>query len=184
MLFLQHLRNDLRRCSNGDEEGDAEVGWKHIRGDVFRYPPCISLFCAILGGGTQFFTIATALELHNLYASIWGYKIYTLPIILFVTFIILIITVGILSVGFTCIQLSVEDYEWWWRSVLRGGSVAIFMFLYLVYFYAKSSMRSFLQPAFFLGYNVCMCYAFFLMLRAVSFSVSLTFIRYIYHAVK
>ncbi|KAK6926575.1 Nonaspanin (TM9SF) [Dillenia turbinata] len=340
MLFLQHLRNDMRRCSNGDEEEDAEAGWKHIRGDVFRYPPYISLFCAILGSGTQFFTMACflfvlsfvgvlypynrgalctslvvsyvltsvvagytaasfynkfadngwgrsviltgilyvgplfltvsflntvsisygvtaalpfgtimailliwifvsipllilggligscfssefqvpfapkrcpreipklawyrktpgqmliggllpfsaiALELHNLCASIWGYKIYTLPIILLLTFVILIITVGILSVGFTYIQLSVEDHEWWWRSVLRGGSVAIFMFLYSVYFYAKSSMRSFLQLTFFLGYNACMCYAFFLMLGAISFYVSLTFVRRIYHAVK
>ena len=41
------------RFSGGDEEEDKEVGWKYIHGDVFRYPPQMSLFCAVLGTGTQ-----------------------------------------------------------------------------------------------------------------------------------
>jgi len=52
------------------------------------------------------------------YASMWGYKIFTLPGILFITFIILIVLTSMLSVGLTYIQLSVEDHEWWWRYVL------------------------------------------------------------------
>lgn len=62
---------------------------------------------------------AIVLELHNLYASMWGYKIYTLPSILFVTFIILVLLVAMLSVGLVYIQLTVEDHEWWWRYVLQ-----------------------------------------------------------------
>lgn len=61
---------------------------------------------------------AVVLELHHLYASMWGYKIYTLSGILFITFIILIVLTAILSVGLTYIQLAVEDHEWWWRYVL------------------------------------------------------------------
>lgn len=60
---------------------------------------------------------AIAVELHHLYASLWGYKIYTLPSILFVMFIILTVLTAILGVGLTYIQLSVEDHEWWWRYV-------------------------------------------------------------------
>lgn len=33
-----------------DEE---ESGWKYIHGDVFRFPPQKSLFCAFVGTGTQ-----------------------------------------------------------------------------------------------------------------------------------
>lgn len=62
---------------------------------------------------------AIVLELHNLYASIWGYKIYTLPSILFITFIILVLLVAMLSVGLLYIQLTMEDHEWWWRYVLQ-----------------------------------------------------------------
>ena len=34
-------------------EEQEETGWKYIHGDVFRYPSHKSLFCAVLGSGTQ-----------------------------------------------------------------------------------------------------------------------------------
>lgn len=45
------------RFASGDEEEDREVGWKYIHGDVFRYPQNMSLFCAVLGVGTQLLTV-------------------------------------------------------------------------------------------------------------------------------
>ncbi|KAG8655102.1 hypothetical protein MANES_04G003900v8 [Manihot esculenta] len=339
-LFMRRLRNDLKKCSGGDEEEDKEVGWKYIHSDVFRYPHNISLFSAVLGTGTQlltmvcflfvlafvgvlypynrgalctsfvlvytltsvvggyttaafhnqfaqtgwkrsviftgilflgplfvilsilniiavsygttatlpfgtimvillihvFFTVpllalggllgycfrsvfqapsatkrypreipplgwyrktpaqmflagilccsAIILELHHLYASLWGYKICTLPSILFVTFIILILLTALLSIVMTYILLSAEDHQWWWRSVLCGGAPAIFMFSYGICFFARSNMRGFMQLSFFLGYNACICYAFFLMLGTVSFRASFMFVSHIYHAVK
>ncbi|KAB1227199.1 putative phagocytic receptor 1b [Morella rubra] len=54
---------------------------------------------------------AIVLELHHLYASLWGYKIYTLASILLITFIILLILTSMLSVSLTYIQLSAEDHE-------------------------------------------------------------------------
>ncbi|KAL0534298.1 hypothetical protein IC582_028587 [Cucumis melo] len=340
LLFMRRLKNDLRKCSGGDEEDEKEVVWKYLHGDVFRCPQNLPLFSAVLGVGTQLLTMfcclfllaflgilypynrgslftsiiliysltsavsgyvsasfhcqfaeigwersvilsgilylgpsfviisilniiaisngttaalpigtiivilliyvfislpllvfggiighrfrsefqapcatkrnpreipplawfrklpcqmfisgllsfsAVVLELHHLYASMWGFKIFTLPSILFITFIILIILTAILSVGLTYIQLSVEDHQWWWRSVFSGGSAAIFMFGYCIYFYARSNMNGFLQLCFFVGYNACICYAFFLMLGVISFRVSLIFVRRIYDAVK
>ncbi|XP_057479703.1 transmembrane 9 superfamily member 5-like [Actinidia eriantha] len=340
VLFMRHLKNDLKRFANGDEEVDKEVGWKYIHGDVFRSPPLMVLFSAILGTGTQLLTLvlflfalaflgilypysrgalctslvviytltstisgystasfynqfvetgwersvllagvlyvgplflilfmlntiaifygataalpfgtvavilfvlavvsfpllafggiighrfrskfqapstikrlpreippsawygktcgqmflggllpfsAIVLELHNFYASLWGYKIFIHSSILLPTFIILVILVAMLSVGLTYIQLTVEDHEWWWRSVLCGGSTAIFMFGFCIYFYAKSNMTGLLQLSFFFGYNACICYAFFLMLGTISFRASFVFVNHIYHAVK
>ncbi|KAI3450710.1 hypothetical protein Pfo_007375 [Paulownia fortunei] len=340
LLFMRHLKNDLRKWSIGDEDEEKEVGWKYIHGDVFRCPTNLPLFSAVLGCGTQLLTMvsilfvlaflgvfypyshgalssfifiayiftsavagysstsfcsqyaetgwersvllagilslgpflftafilnilatyfgvtaalplgtifviflvyalvaipllvlggvvghryksdlqsspvtkkcpreipslawyrktpaqmflggllpfsAIILELHNLCATVWGYKIYTIPGILFITFIILVILTAMLSVGLTYFQLAVEDHEWWWRSVLRGGSTAIFMFSYCIYFYFKSNMSGILQTFFFFGYSACMCYAFFLMLGAVGFQASLLFVRRIYYAVK
>ncbi|KAL1098214.1 hypothetical protein E1A91_D05G088400v1 [Gossypium mustelinum] len=144
----------------------------------YRDTPC-QMF---LGGFLPFSAIV--LELQHLYASLWGYRIFTLPSILFIMFIILILITAILSVGLTYIQLSVEDHQWWWRSVFCGGSTAIFMFAYCIYFYTRSSMSGLLQFSFVFGYNACMCYAFFLMLGTVGFRSSLMFVRYIYRAVK
>lgn len=72
--------------------------------------------CQMFIGGLLPFS-AILIQLHHLYASMWGYRIYTLPGILFVTFVILVILTAILSVGLTYIQLSVEDHRWWWRYV-------------------------------------------------------------------
>ncbi|KAJ4846753.1 hypothetical protein Tsubulata_010238 [Turnera subulata] len=340
LFLMRRLKNDLRKFSNGDEEEEKEVGWKYIHGDVFRYPQKLSLFCSVLGTGTQLLTLicfifvlafvgilypysrgtlctscvllyaltcvvggytaasfhnqfaetgwercvlltgilypgplfvilsmlnmiavsygataalpfgtilvilliyiflafpllalggflgnlfrsefqapsatkrypreipplawyrktpcqmflggiltfsAVVVELHHLYSSLWGYKISTLPSTLSVTVIIVILLTAILSVGMTYIQLSFEDHEWWWRSLLRGGSVAIFMFTYCIYFFAKSNMKGLMQLSFFFGYNACMCYAFFLILGTISFRASFSFVQHIYHAAK
>ncbi|KAE9616747.1 hypothetical protein Lal_00034318 [Lupinus albus] len=141
-----------------------------------------TLFQMFIGGLVPFSAIV--LQLHQVYASMWGYKIYTLPSILFVTFVTAVLIIALVNIGLTYIQLSVEDHEWWWRSVLCGGSTAIFMFGYCIYFYVRSNMNGFLQLLFFLGYNACICYAFFLIFGAISFRVSLLFVRHIYHNVK
>ncbi|CAL0304017.1 unnamed protein product [Lupinus luteus] len=141
-----------------------------------------TLFQMFIGGLVPFSAIV--LQLHQVYASMWGYKIYTLPSILFVTFITAVVIIVLVNTGLTYIQLSAEDHEWWWRSVLSGGSTAIFMFGYCIYFYVRSNMNGFLQLFFFLGYNACICYAFFLIFGAISFRVSLLFVRHIYHNVK
>ncbi|EEF38524.1 transporter, putative [Ricinus communis] len=85
------------------------LGW-------YRKTPCQIFLAGLLSCS------AVVLELHHLYASLWGYKICTLPSILFVTFIILILLTAILSVGMTYIQLSAEDHQWWWRYVLLQSS--------------------------------------------------------------
>uniref|UniRef100_A0A803N257 Transmembrane 9 superfamily member n=1 Tax=Chenopodium quinoa TaxID=63459 RepID=A0A803N257_CHEQI len=136
----------------------------------------------LLGGLLPF--SAVLVELHLLYASMWSYKLFTLPSIMLISFSILVLLTAILSVGLTYIQLSVEDPEWWWRSVLRGGSTAMFMFVYCIYFYARSHMDAFMQLCFFLGYNACICYACFLMLGAIGFCASSIFIQHMYHGVK
>ncbi|KAL8204778.1 hypothetical protein R6Q57_010401 [Mikania cordata] len=339
MLFMRQLKNDLKKYCSGDEEQDKEVGWKYVRGDVFRCPQ-MALLCGILGTGTQLLTIicmlfilaflgflypysrgvistslvvfsiltspvagysatsffcqfseigwekcvflsgilyigplfllliilntisisigattvlpfgtivgiilaytfiaipllafggiigyrfrskfqapsttkiplreipllgwsrktpgqmlisgllpfsAIVLELHNLYATIWSYKIFTLPSILFITLVLLIILTSLLSVVLTYIQLAVEDHQWWWRSIWCGGSAAIFMFGYCIYYYSRSNMSGFLQSVFFFCYNFLFCYAFFLILATISFRSSWLFVQHIYNAVK
>uniref|UniRef100_A0A7C9E3X9 Transmembrane 9 superfamily member n=1 Tax=Opuntia streptacantha TaxID=393608 RepID=A0A7C9E3X9_OPUST len=119
-----------------------------------------------LGGLLPFSGILV--ELHLFYASLWSHKLYTLPSILFITFTILVLLTVILSIGLTYIQLSMEDSQWCWS----------------IYFYSRSDMSGVMQLLFFLAYNVCICYAFFLMLGAISFYTSRMFIYRIYHAVK
>ncbi|GJN12371.1 hypothetical protein PR202_ga30643 [Eleusine coracana subsp. coracana] len=128
---------------------------------------------------------AIYIELYYIFASIWGHKIYTIYSILFIVFIILIIVTAFVTVALTYFQLAVEDHEWWWRSVLCGGSTGIFIFFYCIYYYhARSDMSGFMQTSFFFGYMTCVCYGFFLMLGTVGFRASLLFVRHIYRSIK
>ncbi|CAN8311790.1 unnamed protein product [Cochlearia groenlandica] len=341
LLFMRHLKNELRSCSSGDEEEKKEVAWKLIQSDVFRCPLNISLLCAFLGTGTQLLTLiialfalaftgfiypynrgvlltslvimytltsvvagytsasfqshfegnnqkrsvrlagilypvpffiivlvlntvaitygatsalpfgtiviiiliytllnipflmlggflgnrfglvefqtlpaikrnpreippqnwyrrklyqmflgglvpfsAIALEWHQLYASLWGFKIHTSPGIMFFTFVVLIFLSASVGIILTYIQLSGEDHEWWWRSILCGGFTAIFMYGYGVLFYLRSDMTGFLQLSFYFGYTALLCYGLFLVLGTISFMASWMFIRHIYRSAK
>lgn len=128
---------------------------------------------------------AIYIELYYIFASLWGHKIYTIYSILFIVFIILIIVTAFITIALTYFQLAVEDHQWWWRSVLCGGSTGVFIFGYCVYYYfARSDMTGFMQTSFFFGYMSCICYGFFLMLGTVGFRASLLFVRHIYRSIK
>eukprot|EP00245_Coleochaete_scutata_P002916 TRINITY_DN14158_c0_g1_i1.p1 TRINITY_DN14158_c0_g1~~TRINITY_DN14158_c0_g1_i1.p1 ORF type:complete len:653 (-),score=99.92 TRINITY_DN14158_c0_g1_i1:950-2722(-) len=128
---------------------------------------------------------AIYIELYYIFASVWGHKVYTIYSILFIVFIILIIVTAFITIALTYFQLAVEDHEWWWRSILCGGSTGLFIFGYcFYYYYARSDMSGFMQTSFFFGYMACICYGFFLMLGTVGFRASLLFVRHIYRSIK
>lgn len=57
---MRVLKNDFIKFTKDDEIGEEqeESGWKYLHGDVFRFPRPLSLFCAMMGTGTQFLVIA------------------------------------------------------------------------------------------------------------------------------
>lgn len=62
-ILMRVLKNDFIKYTTGrddevglSEESD-ETGWKYIHGDVFRFPRFTSLFCAVIGVGTQLFAM-------------------------------------------------------------------------------------------------------------------------------
>ncbi|KAL8572570.1 Transmembrane 9 superfamily member 1 [Nucella lapillus] len=69
IILMRVLRQDFQRY-NLDEEDEGEIdednGWKVIQTDVFRFPPAKTLFCAILGVGSQFLALATGILMMGL----------------------------------------------------------------------------------------------------------------------
>ncbi|BFZ21599.1 hypothetical protein BsWGS_24638 [Bradybaena similaris] len=68
IIMTRVLKSDFARYNIEDEEDADDLdsddnGWKIIRTDVFRFPPCKNLFCAILGVGSQFLALATGILL-------------------------------------------------------------------------------------------------------------------------
>eukprot|EP00672_Neobodo_designis_P001979 CAMPEP_0174879856 /NCGR_PEP_ID=MMETSP1114-20130205/83469_1 /TAXON_ID=312471 /ORGANISM="Neobodo designis, Strain CCAP 1951/1" /LENGTH=586 /DNA_ID=CAMNT_0016115251 /DNA_START=150 /DNA_END=1910 /DNA_ORIENTATION=+ len=128
---------------------------------------------------------AIFVELYYVFISIWGHHNFMPFGILYLVFVILCIITACISVSLTYLQLSTEDHEWWWRSVLTGGATAFYVAAYCLYFLsAESQMTGFLQLSFYFGYMGLLCYALFLMGGAIGFLASLTFVREIYRTIK
>lgn len=128
---------------------------------------------------------AVYIELHHIFAAIWGHSIYKLFGILFLSFVMLVFVTAFTTISLTYIQLSTEDHRWWWRSYLSGGIAGLFVLLYSVWYYKHATaMTGFFQAAFYFGYTGMMAYCFFVMLGFIGFRSSLIFVRKIYRTIK
>jgi len=137
----------------------------------------------VLGCGFLPFS-AIYIELHYVFNSIWGSKIYTLYGILALA-ALLVMCVGMaIVVLFTYFHLNAEDYRWWWRSFLSGASVSIFYLVFCLYYYMTASMSGFLQTSFFFLYSALAAYAVFLVMGALGFLAAMKFVFYIYGEIK
>lgn len=128
---------------------------------------------------------AVYIELHHIFAAIWGHSIYKLFGILFLSVIMLMFVTAFTTISLTYIQLTAEDHRWWWRSYFSGGITGFFVMAYAVWYYNKATaMTGFFQAAFFFGYTWMMAYAIFIMLGFIGFRSSLIFVRKIYRTIK
>lgn len=128
---------------------------------------------------------AIYIELHYIFASLWGHKIYTLFGILFMAFILLTIVTSFITIALLYFQLAREDHHWWWSSFSNGGATGLFVLAYsFYYFWHRSNMNGVLQLSYYFGYMSVASFAFFLMLGFVGFYSAFEFVNYIYGAVK
>lgn len=128
---------------------------------------------------------AIYIELHYIFAAMWGHKIYTLFGILFMAFMMLTLVASFITVALTYFQLAREDYRWWWQAFVNGGATGLFILGYsFFYLFHRSNMDGLLQLSFYFGYTGLVSYAFFLMLGFIGFFSSFYFVDYIYGAVK
>lgn len=71
LILLRTLRNDFARYAKEDDvdiEGiqviGEDFGWKQIHGDVFRPPPYLIAFSAIIGSGWQLLVLTNGVILY------------------------------------------------------------------------------------------------------------------------
>ncbi|MCO5574995.1 hypothetical protein L7F22_028792 [Adiantum nelumboides] len=87
-ILMRVLENDFIKYSRDEEapEDQEESGWKYIHGDVFRYPPHKSLFCAVLGSGTQLLALAIFIFMLALVGVFYPYNrgaLYTALVVIY-----------------------------------------------------------------------------------------------------
>jgi len=128
---------------------------------------------------------AIYVELYYVFISLWGHQQFTPYSILYLVFVILLMVTACITVSLTYLQLSMENHQWWWMSLVSGGATAFFVYAYCFYFlYSESKMSGFFQVSHYFGWMLLICYALFLMLGTVGFACSFLFVRQIYASIK
>lgn len=179
---LSLLGSIAGRNMSGDFEAPCRV--HKVARQVPEFPFYRSSLVHYLIGGFLPFS-AIYIELHYVFAAMWGHKIYTMFGILFLAILLLVLVTAFITVALAYFQLAVEDHRWWWRSFISGGSVGIFIYFYCFhYFFNRSDMSGPVQTLTFFGYMAVICWAAFLALGAVGFYSSLLFTKFIYASVK
>jgi transmembrane 9 superfamily protein 1 len=128
---------------------------------------------------------AIYIEMHYIFAAVWGHKVYTFFGILALAVVMLLIVTSFVTISLTYFQLVGEDHTWWWRAFLSGGSTGGFIYAYCFYYFSQhSEMDGFMQTSFYFGYMALASYGFFMMLGFVGFTSSLWFVKTIYRTIK
>ena len=150
------------------------------RPDSVMYSRIIQL---LIVGFLSFLSIY--LELKFIFKSVWTDGLaYTLFGILIAAMLLLVVLSTVLTVLFTYFHLNSEDYHWWWRAFISGGSVGLFVYMYSIYFYITSGMSGGMQSTFFFLYSALIAYAISLCVGAASFATAYRFVWTIYKNLK
>jgi Endomembrane protein 70 len=149
------------------------------RSSFWRSPLFVTVACGLM----PFCSIY--LELHSMFSAIWGHRIFQVYEMLAITFGILNTVLVMITTSAVYFQLALEDYRWWWNSLLYGGSVGAWVFAYsMFYYFLQSPLEGFLQGSFYFGYVLLICYAFSLMGGTVGFLSSRWFVLWLYRQIK
>jgi transmembrane 9 superfamily protein 2/4 len=126
------------------------------------------------------------IELLFVFQSMWQDKsgYYYVFGFLSVVSIILILTIAEVTIVTIYILLANENYNWWWHSFFVGGSSAIWVFAYCVwYFVHKLHIEGWVSSMLFFAYSGMACAVFGLLTGTVGFLTAYAFVRRIYGCV-
>jgi len=140
-------------------------------------------FISFIGGILPFGSIF--IEMYFIFTSFWNYKFYYVYGFMILVLVILAIVTVCVSIVSTYFLLNAEDYRWKWSSVLSGGSTAIYVFLYAIfYFYTKTAMSGLYQTIFYFGYSILFCISLFFLGSSVAYTGTRLFVLKIYQNIK
>ena len=139
-------------------------------------------FALALGGILPFG--ACFVELFFILESVWKGQCYYAFGFLLLVYFLLIVTCAEVTVLMCYIQLTRENYHWWWRSFCTAGSIALYVFLYSVVFFNTVEAASSATYVLYFGYMSLVCLGLFLMTGFVGVFSSLLFNKAIFSTIK
>lgn len=148
-------------------------------GKWYTRPATLALCSGILPFGSIF------IEMYFIFTSFWSYQFYYVYGFMFLVFLILLIVTVCTTIVSTYVLLNAEDYRWHWSSFASGGSTALYVYLYAIYyFFTKTRMSGVMQVAYYFGYMGIFCIGIFMLTGAVGFFGASIFVHRIYQYIK
>merc|ERR1712232_1401603 len=76
-------------------------------------------------------------EVFFIMMSLWQHRFYYLFGFLGIALCLVVITCSEISMTLTYVQLTNEDYHWWWRAFIVSSSSGVYLFVYsFLYFFS------------------------------------------------
>ena len=98
---------------------------------------------------------------------------------------LLAITIAEVTIITTYLQLCAENYHWWWQSFMTGGSLAVWVFVYSVwYLWTRLQLEGFVSTLLYLCYSALGCGVLGLAGATLGMCVAWAWVRRIYGSVK
>jgi len=127
------------------------VNTSNIPRQIPDQPWFMNIWFTIFIGGILPFG-ACFVELFFILSSIWtGWYYYVFGFLLIV-FAILLITAAEITLLFCYFQLCAENYHWWWRSFMTGGSTGLWVFMYSAWYFKGLGINTFATYLLYFGY--------------------------------
>eukprot|EP00750_Incisomonas_marina_P019512 INCI3477.1.p1 GENE.INCI3477.1~~INCI3477.1.p1 ORF type:complete len:669 (+),score=115.62 INCI3477.1:147-2153(+) len=144
----------------------------------------LSSYVTVLVGGVLPFGVVFV-ELFFILSSLWLDQFYYVFGFLFLVFLMLTLVCAELTIVLTYFQLCNENYKFWWRSFFTGGSCALYIWLYcLYYFFTKLEVITFVSGLTYFLYMYLVCVAIFIMCGFVGFICTAQFVHSIYGSLR
>ena len=139
----------------------------------------MSLFAGVLPFGSIF------IEMYFIFTSFWNYKFYYVYGFMFLVFLILLVVTVCVTIVTTYVLLNAEDYRWHWNAFASGGSTALYVLLYAVYyFFTKTKMSGIMQTAYYFGYMTLFSVGLAILCGTIGYMGASAFVHRIYKLIK
>jgi len=145
----------------------------------YGVPANLIPFAGLLSFGSIF------IELYYILTSLWNYKFYHVYGFLLGVYTILILVVCMTTIIVVYFCLNSENYLWQWTAFYSGGSTALYVFLYSIYYFTfKTSMSGLVQTAFYFGYMLLISLGLGTLCGTLGHWAASKFVRTIFQNVK
>eukprot|EP00002_Diphylleia_rotans_P001718 TRINITY_DN10970_c0_g1_i1.p1 TRINITY_DN10970_c0_g1~~TRINITY_DN10970_c0_g1_i1.p1 ORF type:complete len:255 (-),score=43.90 TRINITY_DN10970_c0_g1_i1:249-1013(-) len=127
---------------------------------------------------------AVFVELFFIMTSIWQHQFYYLFGVVFVVFILVLLTGAEVAIVLCYLQLSHGDYRWMWRAIVHASGCSFYLIVYSAYFYtSRLEIEALLPTVLYFGYTLIMALLLFLVMSVVEFMSCFYFLWQIYSSV-